>query len=68
MTLGGLDGYTLGVFTADGCLAIVERMKRPILMTPDLDDPCLGFLLPRQLGRLPTSTNLDNAFLFSEAA
>ena len=35
-------------------------------MTPDLDEPCLGFLKPRQLGRLPISMVVERVFLFFE--
>ena len=37
-------------------------------MTESLEEPCLGFLLPRQLGRILASSVLDKVFFFSEAA
>ena len=66
---GELDGFTSGgVFTADDCLATTRRMEGLVSTTAGLDEPCLGFLLHRRLGRLPVSRVLDNVFLFSKAA
>ena len=66
---GELDGFASGgVFTADDYLATARKTEGLVSTTAGLDEPCLGFLLPRRLGRLPVSRVLDNVFLFSEAA
>ena len=59
---GGLDESKSRICTMDGCLAGAGGTTEPVLKTLDLDDPCLAFLWPRQLGRLPTSIVLERAF------
>ena len=65
VTSRGLDGSTSRIYIVDGCLAGARRTREPTLMTPDLDDPCLSFLWPWQLGRDSISIVLDRVFLFS---
>lgn len=67
VTSGGLDGPISRICIVDSCLTIAKGMRGPVSKTPDLDEPCLGFLLPQQQGRLPISMVLERVFLFSEA-
>ena len=66
MVSGGLDESKSRIYM-DGCLVEAGGMTKPGLTTLDLDDPCLAFLWPQRLGRLPISTILDKVFLLSPA-
>ena len=46
LTPGGLDESTSRICTMNGYFTLVRGMRGPVSMTPDLDKPCLGFLLP----------------------